>query len=122
MASRIDPMPAWEVTNQVPPLADYDAFAADPVLPAACTMPPDEAIADQSAAAPGLGIQILDPESMHPARGIMIVLRFADGTEEQLVTDAEGFALASSGAAADAVSATMHAKASSDAHNKQRGP
>ncbi len=35
MASRIDPMPAWEVTNQVPPLADYDAYAADPVLPAA---------------------------------------------------------------------------------------
>jgi putative acyl-CoA dehydrogenase len=26
---------AWDVTNQVPPLADYDAFAADPVLPAA---------------------------------------------------------------------------------------
>jgi putative acyl-CoA dehydrogenase len=25
----------WEVTNQVPPLADYDAFAADPVLRAA---------------------------------------------------------------------------------------
>lgn len=35
MASRIDPMPAWEVTNQVPPLSDYDAYAADPVLPAA---------------------------------------------------------------------------------------
>jgi putative acyl-CoA dehydrogenase len=27
--------PVWQVTNQVPPLADYDAFAADPVLRAA---------------------------------------------------------------------------------------
>jgi putative acyl-CoA dehydrogenase len=35
MASDSRTQPAWEVTNQVPPLADYDAFAADPVLPAA---------------------------------------------------------------------------------------
>src|SRR5688572_23604192 len=35
MAGDSKTQPVWEVSNQVPPLADYDAFAADPVLPAA---------------------------------------------------------------------------------------
>jgi len=37
MAGTSGMQPVWEITNQVPPLADYDAFAADPVLRAAMT-------------------------------------------------------------------------------------
>lgn len=89
---------------------------ADPVLPAACMMPPEEPAADHPSLSPsGLGIQILDPESEYPAGGITVALRFADGTEEQLVTDEAGLALASGSATASAVGATMHAKASAGA-------
>lgn len=35
MAHGTETVSTWQVTNQVPPLADYDAFAADPVLQSA---------------------------------------------------------------------------------------
>ncbi|MEG3088314.1 hypothetical protein [Sphingomonas sp. PB4P5] len=124
-------MSDWLVARNAALQAAHDAgmvtpALTDPVLPAACTMPADEPITDKPGALPpGLGIQILDPESGHPARGITVAVRFADGAEQQLVTDAEGFALASGDATANAVGATMQAKASSggdaDANRDQRG-
>lgn len=89
---------------------------ADPTLPAMCTMPPDTPIGDTPASSsPGLGIQILDPESDIPARGITVALKFADGTEQQLVTDRNGLALVSGNAPANAVGATIQAKTTADA-------
>ena len=84
---------------------------ADPTLPALCTMPPDEPVGKTPATSPpGLGLQILDPESDTPARGITIALRFADGTEQQLVTDRNGLAVVSGDAPANAVGATLYTK------------
>ncbi len=83
---------------------------ADPTLPAMCTMPPDEPVGNTPALPPGLGVQILDPESETPARGVKVALKFADGTEQQLVTDRNGLALVSGNAPANAVGATIHAK------------
>lgn len=83
----------------------------DPILPATCTMPPDDPVGNTPASPPpGLGVQILDPESDTPARGITVALQFADGTEQQLVTDRKGLALVSGSPSASAVGATIHAK------------
>lgn len=78
-------------------------------------MPPEPAADHPSLSPSGLAIQMLDPESDYPARGITVALPFADGTEEQLVADETGLALASGTATASAVGATMHAKASAGA-------
>ncbi len=83
---------------------------ADPTLPAVCTMPPDEPAGNTPGSPPGLGIQILDPESDTPARGITVALQFADGTEQQLVTDRNGLALVPGEVPANAVGAMIHAK------------
>ncbi|MEG3175600.1 hypothetical protein U1872_05105 [Sphingomonas sp. RB3P16] len=89
---------------------------ADPILPALCTMPPDAPVGKSPAAPPpGLGVQVLDPESETPARGIAVALKFADGTEQQLVTDRNGLALVSGKAAANAVGATIQAKTKTSA-------
>jgi len=89
---------------------------ADPILPELCTVRPDERVGTTPASAsPGLGIQILDPESETPVRGIAVALKFADGTEQQLVTDRNGLALISGNAPANAVSATIRAKAKESA-------
>jgi hypothetical protein len=89
---------------------------ADPILPALCTMPPDEPVGQTPASPPpGLGIQILDPESDMPARGIAVALKFADGTEQQLVTDRNGLALVSGNVSANAVGATIQAKTKASA-------
>lgn len=109
-------MSAWlEARDAALQAADDAGLAqpalADPVLPAACTIPPHDAAETRPASLPpGLGIEIVDPESGEPARGITVALRFADGREEQLVTDTQGFAFASGEVPAKAVSATMHAK------------
>jgi hypothetical protein len=82
---------------------------ADPILPALCTMPPDELVGKTPASLPsGLGVQILDPEFDTPARGIAVALKFADGTEQQLVTDTKGLALVSRDASANAVGAMIY--------------
>lgn len=83
---------------------------ADPTLPAVCTMPPDEPVGNTPALPPGLGVRVLDPESDTPVRGMTVALQFADGTEQQLVTDRNGLALVSGNAPANAVGATIHAK------------
>lgn len=89
---------------------------ANPALPAICTMPPDESVGNTPAASPpGLGVQILDPESDTPARGVVVALTFADGTEQQLLTDTNGLALVSGNASANAVGATIRAKTKSGA-------
>jgi hypothetical protein len=50
------------------------------------------------------------PESDTPASGIAVALKFADGTEQQLVTDTNGLALVSGNAPANAVGVTIQAK------------
>ena len=89
---------------------------ADPILPALCTMPSDKPAGKSEAPSPpGVGVQILDPESDRPARGIAVILKFADGTEQKLVTDTKGLALVASNASANAVGATIQAKTKADA-------
>ncbi|MEG3088588.1 hypothetical protein [Sphingomonas sp. PB4P5] len=76
-----------------------------------CTVPPDETIGNSPASrTAGLGIQIFDPDDERPARGITVAMQFADGTEKQLVTDRNGFALVSGDVPAKALGATLHAK------------
>ena len=85
---------------------------ADPILPATCTIPPDEPAGKTSTSSPpGLGVQILDPKSGTPARGIKVALKFADRTDLQLVTDKNGLALVSGNVPANAVGATIQVKA-----------
>lgn len=77
---------------------------ADPVLPGECTLPKEEDIEPPPSQ---LGVRVTDLASQQPLRKVQVLLHFADGSVERLMTGSGGFAFVPR-AAAQAVSATLH--------------
>lgn len=87
-----------------------DPQLKDPTLPASCTIPPMQVASDGASGwTGGIAARVFDQVSEQGARNVQVLLHFADGHQEKLVTSRSGLAIRPVKAAKAVIGATLHA-------------